>query len=76
MYIVYVDATRIWDSPYPGQIRLTGGKYSNQGSLEIYCNGEWGTVCDDSDSFGFKEAIVTCRQLGYNTYYTYRTVPQ
>ena len=36
MYIVYVDTTRTWDSPFSGQIRLTGGKYSNQGLLEIY----------------------------------------
>ena len=76
MYIVCVDTTRIWDSPYPGQIRLTGGKYSNQGLLEIYCNGEWGTICQDSGSFGFLEAITSCSQLGYNAYYTLWTVPQ
>ena len=74
MYIVYVDITRIWDSPYHGQIRLTGGKYSNQGLLEIYCNGQWGTVCDDF--FGATDAQVTCKQLGYNYYYTYDTLPQ
>ena len=73
-FIVYVDTARIWDSPYSGQIRLTGGEYSNQGLLEIYCNGQWGTVCDDS--FGATDAQVTCRQLGYNYYYTYDTLPQ
>ena len=74
MYIVYVDTTRIWDSPCPGQIRLTGGKYSNRGLLEIYCNGEWGTVCDGLLSP--LVAQVICRQLGYNSYYTYDTLPQ
>ena len=63
------DSTRIWDSPTSGQIRLTGGNFSNQGLLEIYCNGEWGTVCDDG--FSSTEALVACRQLGYNDYYDY-----
>ena len=65
--IIYrIDTTRIWDSPSTGDIRLTGGTYSNEGLLEVYCNGEWGTVCDDS--FSSTDAIVACRQLGYNEY--------
>ena len=63
------DSTRIWDSAYTGQIRLSSGQYSNEGLLEIYCNGQWGTVCDDF--FGPTDATVACRQLGYNTYYSY-----
>ena len=35
-----------------------------EGRLEIYLNSEWGTVCDDN--FGYAEAIVACRQLGYS----------
>ena len=73
MYIVYVDTTRIWDSPYSGQIRLTGSEYSNQGLLEIYCNRQQGTVCDNWS--GATDALVTCRQLGYNYYCTYSTLP-
>jgi hypothetical protein len=56
-------SVRIWDNPYSGQIRLTGGVYANDGLLEIYCNGRWGTVCDDF--FGINEATAACRQLGY-----------
>ena len=61
------DFTRIWDSnPYPGMIRLRGGAYTNEGLLEVYCNGLWGTVCDDG--FDNDDAVTVCRQLGYNNY--------
>ena len=46
-------------------IRLTGGSYHNDGLLEVYCNGEWGTVCDDT--FGGTAATAAWRQLGYQS---------
>ena len=65
-----VDTTRIWDSnPFDGMIRLQGGSYSNQGRVEVYCNGQWGTICDDG--FGSTDAQTICKQLGYNYYYKY-----
>ena len=67
--MTFLDTTRIWNSPYSGQIRLQGGSYSSYGRLEVYCNGEWGTVCDDG--FGSTDARVACRQLGYSDSYTY-----
>ena len=56
-------STRIWNSPYDGQIRLQGAQYTNQGLVEVYCNGQWGTICDDS--FGLSDANTVCRQQGY-----------
>ena len=70
-YIVFViDATRIWNSsPFPGMIRLQGGSYTNSGRVEVYCNGQWGTICDDG--FSGTDARTICKQLGYNSYSSY-----
>ena len=69
MYCI-IDTTRIWDSnPFPGMIRLQGGDYSNQGRVEVYCNGEWGTICDNG--FSSTDAGTICRQLGYDSYQSY-----
>jgi len=47
----------------PPAVRLVGGSNEYEGLLEIFWNGEWGTVCDDA--FGPVDASVVCRQLGY-----------
>ena len=63
------DSSRLWDNPFSGQIRLTGGSTVNQGLAEVYCNGQWGRMCDDG--FEQEEADTVCRQLGYSNAYQY-----
>ena len=43
-------------------MRIVGTK--NEGRLEVYYNNQWGTVCDDE--FDGNDAMVACRQLGFN----------
>ncbi|CAG2194241.1 Hemicentin-1,Neurotrypsin,Coadhesin,Adhesion G protein-coupled receptor B3,Thrombospondin-2,Adhesion G protein-coupled receptor B2,Scavenger receptor cysteine-rich domain-containing group B protein,Mucin-like protein,Scavenger receptor cysteine-rich type 1 protein M160,Scavenger receptor cysteine-rich type 1 protein M130,A disintegrin and metalloproteinase with thrombospondin motifs adt-1,Soluble scavenger receptor cysteine-rich domain-containing protein SSC5D,Adhesion G protein-coupled receptor B1,Thrombo len=46
-----------------GNLRLVDGSHSREGRLEIFHNGIWGGVCDDN--FGYYDASVACRQLGF-----------
>ncbi|XP_072015172.1 scavenger receptor cysteine-rich domain-containing group B protein-like [Amphiura filiformis] len=48
------------ESAPEGSLRLVKGL--DQGRVEIYHDGAWGTVCDDG--WGTEEAAVVCRQLG------------
>jgi len=51
-----------------GDLRLVRGSVTrssySSGWLEIYINGQWGTVCNDL--WDSTNSDVACRQLGYS----------
>lgn len=59
-------------------MRLVGGRVSNEGRIEIYRHGMWGTICNTL--WDLQDAIVVCRSMGlpaatYTTQY-YRWFPR
>ncbi|XP_075939995.1 scavenger receptor cysteine-rich type 1 protein M130-like [Anarhichas minor] len=54
-----VDAIVVCSNSKP--IRLMNGTGRCSGRLEIYNDGQWGTICDDR--WGMEEATVACREL-------------
>uniref|UniRef100_A0A4X1TZ81 Macrophage scavenger receptor 1 n=1 Tax=Sus scrofa TaxID=9823 RepID=A0A4X1TZ81_PIG len=50
--------------PEPSKtVRLVGGSGPHEGRVEIFHDGQWGTVCDDR--WELRGGLVICRSLGY-----------
>ena len=62
---VYIFCEGAQGLPSDGDLRLNteGSTQTFSGRLDIYYNGQWGTVCDNG--FAQTEADVACRQLGF-----------
>ncbi|XP_071819971.1 uncharacterized protein [Apostichopus japonicus] len=54
----------------PRDVKLINGKTPGEGTVRIYYNYAWGTICDEN--FDLQDGHVICRQLGYSRAQQYK----
>ena len=59
------NATTSYANCSNGEVRLMGGANATLGVVQVCMNNAWGSVC--RNGFGFNDATVVCRQLGFPT---------
>ena len=53
-------------------VRLVNGPTKYEGIVEVYYNGEWGTVCDYG--WDLNDANVVCTELGFGPMITWYSI--
>ncbi|XP_042317045.1 neurotrypsin-like isoform X2 [Sceloporus undulatus] len=59
-----LDSNKITEEAAEFPLRLVDGGSTKEGRIEIFLNGQWGSIC--GDGWTDKGAAVVCRQLGHS----------
>ena len=65
VYVFFKTSSFLVQCRSNGTIRLMDGANEREGRVEVCMGGYWGTVC--SDGWSEEDALVVCRQIGYDT---------
>lgn len=64
VFAFILSVTYIKSYPFSeGDIRLIGGSSSSEGTVLVFHDNKWGSICDNN--WDIRDAHVVCRQLGY-----------